>query len=1298
MKLTQISSRLLQTGLASTISLVGVAGSSSGAIAPLTGERPSQAITKAPAVLAPQSSPALQTEVIASSITDVLADVPSEPSLAAPSSNPPPSNSTGNSVQILSPTVDSILDVSAATVIVQYPNGSTVELRVNGELIDDALVGRTALEPATGSVTRTWYGVPLTIGRNTLTVTSIDSGEILAIADIQVRGKPADLTITTRGGTVPADDRSTITVQGQLLDENGNVSNWDTVVTLTASAGTFTGADYAPDTPGFQVETDNGRYSAELQSSLEAQVVQLEAKASGLTAYNQVQFVTPQRPTLITGMLDLRWGAEGANFYGSREDFLDPDAEGYELDFTGTVFAIGNLGEWLFTGAYNSDRPLNEDCAGESTLFRQQSQACDEAYPIYGDNSSREVLTPSIDSLYLSFERTSPVRNAGTDYFLWGDYTTEEFSGEARLYTGVSRSLHGFKGHFNFGDLTLTGFYGNNVEGFQRDTLSPDGTSGTYFLSNRLLVAGSEAVYLELEELDRPGMVIEREQLHRGADYEIDYERGTLQFRDPVLRTSIGEFGRVLVRRIVVTYQFEGEGTDTNIIGGRLQYHFSRDQGQESWLGATYLREKQGSRAFELYGADVRLALGESAEILAEYAHSNNDFDADGPVYGSAYRVEFNGDITQWLRGRAYYRHTNSGFSNLSTESFRPGQTRYGAQVNARLSTDTTLRVQYDRERNRGVAPRPLLTLEDLIEPGSTPLLGNSVDNSLTTISVGLSQRLGDSHLDVDWIHRDREDNAASDRLSATSDQIRTRLSTDWGDGLTTYLQNEINVSSDRDPLYPNRTLFGLDWEVLPGISLGVGQVFLGDNLNDRNSFTLIDLSGDYKLGEDTTVYGQLALIEGQQMGGRLGFEQGFTLAPGLRLDLSYERLFNNFSGSTAAGEVFSQPFAVGDGASALQLTSGNSFSVGLVYTDSADFQASTRLEHSTSSQGANTVFTASALGRLSPAISTLFDFHISRTANQVIDVGTSTTLKLGLAYRHPQRDNLNALLRYEYRKNPSAIPGSLLFGSSIDTSEHLVSAEAVYAPNWRWELFGKYAFRLNTTRIGGLEGTEIDFPEFQANSLVQLAQLRATYRLGYSWDVTGEARWIGTSAGYSEFGAALELGYYMTPDLRLYAGYSLGGASDRDFSGSNRSVGGPYVGITAKLNNLFGGFGIQEIAPPQQQESAVEAPVSEAEDGPPTAGEPVAPGEDVSTEGDEATDGDAASPHEASAAEASPPSGETAPVAKPNTAILTETVINTETTMDGITADPQPADVPAVGPRIDELAPAATEPSSSTL
>jgi Invasin, domain 3 len=1117
-----------------------------------------------------------------------------------------------NTVEILNPLPETVLDTPATTVIVRYPASITVELRVNDIPVSQDLIGRTESDPNTGMVTQTWYGVALEAGDNMLSIFSSGETQPWQSIPVAVRGVPTDLILRSQEPHIPADGRSTTTIQGQLLDDNGNLSNWNAVVTLSASAGEFVGNDYAPDQPGFQVQAQSGTFSAQLQADLEAQTVQLRATTNGLSAYNQVQFQTPQRPSIATGTVDLRFGARGTDFYESFRDFLPLDENNrYQVDVDAAVFTTGSIGEWLFTGAYNSERALNEDCRGEVTLFRHSGETCANNYPTYGDDSERSVLTPSIDSVFLRLERTSPHEGAGVDYAMWGDFDTEEFAQASQLFSATSRQLHGFKLNYNFGDLALSGFYGDNIEGFQRDTLAPDGTSGYYFLSQRQLVAGSEEIFLEVEELDRPGTVLERQRLYRGTDYEIDYDRGSILFNDPVLRTGVNDVGDILVRRIVATYQFDGGTSSTGILAGRLQYNLARTLNQESWVGTSYVQENQGNRRYELMGADAQISLGEDAQLTAEWAHSANDFELSGPVSGSAYRVALEGAVNEWFSGSAFWSSTDEGFTNRATTSFRPGQTRYGAEANAQLSDSTTVRAQFDHEDNFGTAPRPLVSLSDLLSPGLSPVPGSRVDNSLTTFSVGLSQRLGSSLLEFDWIHRDRASADLSVRNDAinpgtfntTSDQLRTRLVSPLSDTVTITAQNDLNLSGSSDPLYPSRTLIGLDWQVMPGITLGANQIFFGGGgINGRNSITTVDLSGEHTFGEDTTVRGRFSSIEGQQLGGAVGLEQGFTLAPGLRLDLAYEHVFNNLYSSTAAGTQFYQPYAVGTGGSGITLTSGDSYAVGLSYTDNADFQASTRLEHRSSSQGSNTVFEASALGRLTPSISLLLDYELANTANQSIpDLGATSHFKLGLAYRNPDNDAFNALLRYEHRLNPNTLPTNALFGTSLDTAEHLFSAEAIYAPNWQWEFYAKYAFRNSSTSytlpadVGG---------SFNSSNSMHLAQMRATYRFNYYWDVTGEARWLGGLGSYNETGFALEAGYYPTPDLRIYAGFSGGGANDRDF-GVNRSAGGFYLGISAKINELLNGFGLQEVAPAQQQESVTTSSGDELERNEPVTSEP---------------------------------------------------------------------------------------------
>ena len=893
---------------------------------------------------------------------------------------------------------------------------------------------------------------------------------------------------------------------------------------------------------------------------------------------------------MVSGAIDLRWGARGTDFYSSYRDFLPLSGDNRSaLDLDAAIFATGNIGEWLYTGAYNSDRPLNENCRGETALFRTSDSDCQNAYPTYGDDSYSDVVAPSLDSLYLRFERSSPSNPTGVDSAMWGDFNTEEFATAAQLFTATNRQLHGFKTTYNFGNLAVTGLYANNVEGFQRDIIAPDGTSGFYFTSQRGLVPGSESVFLELEELERPGTVLERQSLSRGADYDIDYDRGALLFNDPVARTAVDSFGQLLVRRIVVTYQYDG-GDDTNILGGRLQYGFSQQQGQETWLGTSFFNENQGDRNFTLYGADTQISLGETAKVIAEIARSSSNFDTNGNISGTAYRLEAEGRAGNWLNGRAYYRSTDAGFTNIATTSFVPGQTRYGAQATGQIGSTTSLRAQYDHEDNFGVAPQVITDLPTLLL-GPNPLPGVPLDNSLTTYSFGITQQFGQATAEVDWIHRDRTDRINND-TNITSDQLRTRLSTPLADRVTLVAQNELNLSSNVDPIYPSRTLIGVNWEAMPWLNVGLNQIFYGGGGNSRGSYTSLDVSGEHTFASDTTVRGRFSTVDGRQIGGTIGLEQGITLAPGLNLDLGYERIFSTFGNTTAAGTQFSQPYVTGRNASSLGLAGGESYSVGLSYTDNPDLQASTRFEHRTAGRGSNTVFDLSALGRLSPALTVLGDYRLARTANQgITGLGTTSLLKLGLAYRNPRNDRFNALLRYEHRMNPNSIPTNALLGTSTETQEHLFAAEAIYAPDWRWELYGKYALRNSRTEINGAGSS------FSSSGTVQLAQLRATYRLGYRWDTVGEVRWLGGD-GYGETGFSIEAGYYPLPDLRLSVGYSGGAAYDQDF-GDNRSAGGLYLGVTAKLSGLLNGFSTRPTAPYQQQESAIEAPQSEGDPAP---------------------------------------------------------------------------------------------------
>jgi hypothetical protein len=1155
-----------------------------------------QPVLAAPDAVTPTPNNVAERSTVSQSIAAPSVQSGASPAVVAPSGTPPVATSTSTeAIAILTPIPGTVLDQPATSVTIQYPVGVVVDVLVNNQAADRSLIGRTETNQTTGRVTETWYGIILNSGKNVISVRRAGETKPITSIEVQVSGQPTKIKVSTLETKIPADGRSTATIQGELQDEAGNLSNWSADVTLDASAGEFIGTDQSPDSPGFQVAVNRGRFTAALRSTSQAQAVRVRAQTGGLESFYQFQFETPIRKSLLsTGVLDIRLGARGTNFYDRFQDFLPIDRKNNAvLDVKGAAFATTSVGEWLFTGAFNSARTLNEGADGRSRLFGT-TQRSDQQYATYGDNSVTEKVTPSQGNLFLRVERTSPIKGAGFDYAMWGDFNTEEFVTPSQEFTAISRTLNGFKANYNLGDLQLSALYSNTVQGFQRDTIAPDGTIGFYFVSRRNLIEGSEKVILELEELNRPGTVVSARQLVRGADYTIDYDRGSLLFQEPILRTDTAVDGTLLVRRIVTTYQYDSKGQSTSVIGARARYHFSREQGKESWLGGLYWREDQGTRDFELYGADAKISFGKKGSIIAEYARSTNMADAaSNRVSGSAYRIVAQGELFKGLNVQAFYRTAEAGFSNNATLSFVPGQTRYGALLSGQVSPTTRISVKFDHEDNFGIAPQILTDLDQLLNPGARPQPGTPQDNSLTTLSAGVDQRIGKATVGLKYIRRDRIDRVPAVPKRNVSNQLEGSFSIPILKNLSFSSSAAVNLSGS-DPVYTNRVRAGLAWDINPNVTIRLSENYFWGGQYGSRAITSLDTIAKYNLFKDTQLTGRFSIFgggEGMTGQGAAGIKHRWKIAPGLNMDLAYEYVMGQFFGRTGAGTQFRQPYAVGDGASALSLDSGHNFSVGIDYTTNPDLKASFRYQYRTSASGTNTALTADVAGKLTDSLTGVVRYEQAGAANQLLGLlGNTANLKVGLAYRNPKNDSFNALLRYEFRNNPSIIPDTILLGSGSGSTDHTLSVEGIYAPNWRWELYGKLGYRHSTSYLAN---------DLVGSSDILLNQLRATYRISYRWDVSAEGRLINTlSTGTSEYGATAEVGYYLTPNLRLAAGYAWGQVSDRDFNNS-RSAGGPFVGITVKLDQLFDGFKLLKKKPkanaPEQKATAPDSAIAPA-------------------------------------------------------------------------------------------------------
>jgi hypothetical protein len=129
------------------------------------------------------------------------------------------------------------------------------------------------------------------------------------------------------------------------------------------------------------------------------------------------------------------------------------------------------------------------------------------------------------------------------------------------------------------------------------------------------------------------------------------------------------------------------------------------------------------------------------------------------------------------------------------------------------------------------------------------------------------------------------------------------------------------------------------------------------------------------------------------------------------------------------------------------------------------------------------------------------------------------------------------------------------------------LALEVLHDPSKRLELYGKFAFRATTAYLAG---------DFSSSTFTSLAQARATYRIGRRWDTTLEMRWISQNVTqYGAVGEVAEAGYAFGDDFRGAVGYSFGHTNDTAFFGSN-GRGGIYFDVTARIHELWPGFGLQ--------------------------------------------------------------------------------------------------------------------------
>jgi uncharacterized repeat protein (TIGR01451 family) len=1087
----------------------------------------------------PGATPALD-DPAGSSRTAPYASVLTVPSSARPTpapNLPPAAARVAEPLENIVPTLDKalgfvgikdgdVLPSAQAAIRVKGTAGAAMKLSVNGVEVPESRIGKRSTLAEKQVQAWEYIGIELRPGTNELALSQVDAfGNPRGTVTIRVTapGNAARLVIEVPPGGGIADGRTPVRVVVKVLDDKGTPVTSRTPVTLASSIGAWKVDDPDPAEPGVQAFVDGGRGEFPLAPPVEPASTLIVATSGGLRAEARLDFLPELRALIATGVI------EGAvNLRNLNPQALVPAraADGFEQElahlsreWNDGKSSAGARAAFFLKGKIKGDFLLtaayDSDKDTRERLFRDIQP--DEFYPIYGDAAVRGFDAQSTSRLYVRVD-------GKRSYLLWGDFTTQG-NDDIRRLSSYSRSLTGVTHHYENERVRTNVFATRDTTRQAIEELRANGTSGPYQLATSGLLVNSEKVEIVTRDRNQPSLVIASLPQSRFSDYEIEPLTGRILFRSPVASVD-RDLNPVFVR---VTYEVDQGGEAFWVAGVDAQVKLTDRIG----VGGTYVRDENPQAPFTLAGATAVAKLGEGTFVVGEVARTERG--AEG-VTGDAVRLEVKHDSKD-LKANAFVARSDREFNNPSAW-LTNGRSESGGRAEYRVREGTMVRAE-------------ALRTEDLVG-------GNVRDGALASVTQEVGRNLT---LEVGVRYAAEKGNASpvppvegSPAPQPMPDEVTTVRARLTGQapflaGANVFGEAEVDVNdTDKRILavggeyaLPNRgRLYGRH-ELVSSITGPYGL-----NATERQNTTALGVDFDYmKDGRMFSEYRIRDAISGGDAEAAFGLKNLWTLAPGVRLGTSIERV-HSLSG-TGQNEN----------------TAG---AVALEYTANPFWKGSTRLELRDATTTESLLFTVGLAARLNRDWTALA--RNAYSLQRAKDGGSERVverLQAGLAWRDTETNRWNALARVEHRLEQDDARA----GIALKASATIVSIHADWQPRRPFLVTGRYAAKWSTDKSAGLTS------KYRA----QVIGGRATWEFAPRWDLGFvTSLLVGEGADSRHYGVGLELGYLVTTNLWVSAGYNLFGYRDADLSGADYTAKGPYVRLRYKFDEGLlesaGGFG----------------------------------------------------------------------------------------------------------------------------
>ena len=667
--------------------------------------------------------------------------------------------------------------------------------------------------------------------------------------------------------------------------------------------------------------------------------------------------------------------------------------DGFDADGRIAFYVKGTvLGKYGITASYDSEDPFRE------RLFEDLNP--DRFYSAYGDGSNYYRDGQSRRRFFIKI-------NLDKSYLMYGDFATG-FTGND--FSSYNRTFPGIKTHYEDEKFNVTILGSHTGQVMTRDEIMGTGLSGVYHLTERELMEGSERIWIETRDRDIPELVISSVVKIRNQDYTIDYERGTIIFKEPV--PTIDEFENPVY--VIAQYECKGDEKVTNL-GFRGDINFSPDFS----AGVTYINENS-SPDLQLMGIHSNLKINDRINLYGEYAHSHS-------LYGNddAGKVELTANINSNIGINGFYRSMGKDFFNPSSNSLlERGSTIYGLEGKAFFMDNNLINISYINSTN------------DLLS------------RECKRTQVNYKRNFGPFQLNAGYVHRDY----VSSDLSFNSHIANVGLKTSINSRLSLFANQEVEWMKENGSsnMTTSTTSLGAEYLLDNGVIGYLQYDFVrGDRFNDDS--TILGFRSPVGLGENTQFFTQYNLDgarSGEKNQASIGLNTRVELFKGLKARLTYQRFIGN-----------------------RDIEASNAISVALEFLENERFKGSLRYEIRSDETDRGKLISLYGSGNLTDDLSLVARYTYS-DLNNFADrdfANIDSHFTLGLAYRPVWTNKFSLLAKYDLRRYRDTMETK---GGTIDTLAHIAMLEGIYNISEDFEFYGKYAYKKEKCKVSGLTDT----------------------------------------------------------------------------------------------------------------------------------------------------------------------------------------------------------------------------------